>query len=146
MNKSEIRSLIEERIAFVKKVGVCLEEASATEARLLLPLKPCNLNPQGLVHAGASFTLAEAAAEALGLAAFDPQHFTFIAKMATMRFRRPVRGDVWARAQLAHDTLQASLERASSEGKADVPIPVELTDQAGERLAEAEVTLSLRRL
>ncbi len=146
MHTGDVKRLLEEAIPFLRKAGVRLEEASGGEARLRLPLDEGNLGQGGLVHPGAIFTLAEAAATALGLQAFDPAQFTLISKAGDVRFRRPARGDLWARAQLEHDTLEATRERGSSEGKVDVAVPVALSDQSGERVAEATVTLSLRRL
>src|SRR5205085_7156573 len=144
MHTGDVKRLLEESIPFLRKTGVRLEEASGSEARLRLPLEEGNLGSGGLVHAGAIFTLAEAAATALGLQAFDPGQFSLVGKAGEVKFRRPARGDLWALARLDHEVLEATRERGSSEGKVDVAVPVAVTDQAGERIAEATVTLSLR--
>ncbi len=146
MPTGEIKRLVEEESPFLKKTGLRFEDGSPTEARVRLPLLPDNLNQAGAVHAGAIFTLAEAAAATLGSCAFDPAVLTFITKSVEMRYRRPGKGDLWGQARLDHDTAEAAHQRTSTEGKVDVPVPVEVADQAGEPVAQATVTLSLRRL
>ncbi|MCS6913294.1 MAG: YiiD C-terminal domain-containing protein [Myxococcales bacterium] len=142
----DTRLLVQETSPFLRRVGVQVEEASPAEVRLHLPLNPDNLGSSGQLHAGAIFTLATAAATVLAQLAFDPTQFSIIDKTGDVRFRRPARGDLWARAQLSHQVLEATLERGRTEGRVDVAVPVSLSDQAGERVADATVTLSLRRL
>lgn len=132
--------------AFIERVGIVLKDASAAEALLLLRHSDEVLNTAGEIHAGAIFTLAESAAAALALAAFEPGQMTFSNKKAEIRYRRAAREDLWARAWLSHEVLTETLSRALSEGKVDVPITVEITVAAGERVAEATVILALRRL
>lgn len=132
--------------AFAERLGIVLKEASAAEALLLLRLSGEVLNPTGEVHPGAIFTLAESAAAALALLAFEPGQMTFSSKKAEIRYRRPAREDLWARAWLSHELLTETRARALSEGKVDVPISIEITVAAGERIAEATVILGLRRL
>ena len=105
-----------------------------------------NLNLVGAVHEGAVFTMAEAAVVVLGNVAFATENLSFSTKRAEIRYRRAGKGDLWARAQLLHETRQGVLDHALTEGKVDVPLVVEITDQAGERIADVTVTLSLRRL
>lgn len=142
----DTRQFVQEASPFLRRVGVQFEEASPAEVRLRLPLDPDNLGGAGQLHSGAIFTLATAAAAALAQLAFDPAQFSITDKAGDVRFRRPARGDLWARAQISHQVLKATLERGRTEGRVDVAVPVSLSDQAGERVADATVTLSLRRL
>ncbi len=130
---------------FSKRLGLQAEDLSPNDVRLRLPASEDHLNHQGAVHEGALFSLAQAAALLLGGIAFEPEHLAFVTKKAEIRYRRPGRGDLWARAQLSHDAHQALLSHALTKGKADAPVVIEITDQAGERVADATVTLSLRR-
>ena len=70
MDAASVKNLVEQLIPFVKKTGVVVDELSATKVKLRLPHDPSNLNPMGILHAGASFTLAETAAAALCVMAF----------------------------------------------------------------------------
>lgn len=142
----DARDRVEVGVPFVRKTGVVTEDVSVRDARLRLPLDPDNLNAQGTVHVGAIATLAEAAASAVVGLAFDPARFTFICKAVELRYRRAGRTDLWAKAQLGHEAQTGAEERAWTEGKADLPVLIEVVDQGGERVAEASVTLSLRRL
>ena len=99
MDPGAVRNLIEELIPFVKKTGVVTDELSATKVKLRLPHDPSNLNPMGILHAGATFTLAETCAAALCLMAFG-QKVMFIGKAVDIRFKRPGKGDVIAIAQM----------------------------------------------
>src|SRR5258706_11635203 len=99
MDPAAVKNLIEEMIPFVKKTGIAVDELSPTKVRLRLPHDPSNLNPMGILHAGATFTLAETTAAALALMALGGG-LTFIGKAVDIRFRRPGKGDVVATAQL----------------------------------------------
>lgn len=143
---ADVKHLVDEGVPFAKKVGVCLEDASPADARVRLPLSDTNLGRQGSVHIGALSTVAEAAAAALVLVAYDRARITFHCKAVELRHRRAARTDLWAKAELLHEARVSAEERASTEGKADVQILVEIVDPGGERVAEAVVTLSLRRL
>jgi uncharacterized protein (TIGR00369 family) len=145
MDPTAVKNLVEQMIPFVKKTGVAVDELSPTKARLKLPHDASNLNPMGILHAGATFTLAETTAAALALMALGGG-VTFIGKSVDIRFRRPGKGDVLATAQLTPVEAQRIRDTAAKEGKLDAPIVVEVTDAAGEPVASATVTLSVRRM
>lgn len=145
MDSSAVKNLVEELIPFVKKTGVRVEELSATKVKLKLPHDPSNLNPMGILHAGATFTLAETAAAALCLMALG-QGVMFLAKRVEIQFKRPGKGDVTATAQLTPVEAQRIADGAQRDGKVDAPITVDVVDAVGEPVATAVVTLSVRRL
>jgi len=145
MDAASVQNLIENLIPYVKKPGVLAEELSPTKARLRLPFDPGNLNPMGILHAGATFTLAESCAAALCLMAL-PQTVMFIGKQVDIRFRRPGKGEVVAQAQLTPADAQRILDGVAREGKLDTPIYVEVFDGAHEQVATATVTMSVRKL
>lgn len=144
MDTGAVRNLIEELIPFVKKTGVVVDELSPTKVRLRLPHDPTNLNPMGILHAGATFTLAETAAAALCVMALP--NVTFIGKGVDIRFKRPGRTDVFGVAQLTPVDAQKIVDAAQRDGKVDAPIVVEVIDASGEMVATATVTMSVRRL
>jgi uncharacterized protein (TIGR00369 family) len=145
MDASSVKNLVEQLIPFVRKTGVLVDDLSATKVRLKLPHDPTNLNPLGILHAGATFTLAETAAAALCLMALG-QGVMFLGKRVDIQFKRPGKGDVIATAQLTPVETQRILDGAQRDGKIDAPVVVEVTDGAGEPVATATVTLSVRRL
>jgi uncharacterized protein (TIGR00369 family) len=144
MDSGAVKNLIENLIPFVKKTGVLVEDLSPTKVKLKLPLDPLNLNPMGILHAGATFTLAETAAAALCVMALP--NVTFIGKGAEIKFKRAGRGDVFAVAQLTPVDAQRIVDSAMRDGKVDAPIAVEVVDPTGELVAAASVTMSVRRL
>ena len=145
MDASAVRNLVEELIPFVKKVGVRVVEATPTKVRLELPHDPSNLNPMGILHAGATFTLAETCAAALCVTAFGGRAM-FIGKQVDIKFRRPGKGDVVATAQLTPADTQRILDGVQRDGKLDAPLAVDVTDAAGEPVASATVTMSVRKI
>ncbi len=145
MDNAAVKNLIEQMIPFVKKVGVIVDEISPTKVRLTLPHDASNLNPMGILHAGATFTLAETCAAAICLTSLGGKAM-FIGKQVDIRFKRPGKGDVVAVAQLTPADAQKILDAVAKDGKVDAPITVDVTDPAGEPVAQATVTMSVRRL
>jgi uncharacterized protein (TIGR00369 family) len=145
MDSGSVRNLVENLIPFVKKTGVVADELTPTKVRLRLPHDASNLNPMGILHAGATFTLAETTAAALCLMALG-QSVMFIGKAVDIRFKRPGKGDVIALAQLTPVDAQRIHDSAQRDGKCDAPITVEVLDGAGEPVATATVTMSVRRM
>lgn len=145
MDAGSVKNLLENMIPFVKKTGVVVDELTPTKVKLRLPFDAGNLNPMGILHAGATFTLAETAAAAICLMSLG-QMVMFIGKAVDIRFKRPGKGEVIAIAQLTPADAQKILDGATREGKLDAPIVVEVTDPAGEPVATATVTMSVRRI
>ncbi len=153
MTATDIQHLVAEQIPLARVLGLQLEEASPGFARLLLRFDPTLLNHGGSLHAGALFTAAETCALVLGYMMLSATEVICHSKAAEMRFRKPARTDLWATAQLA-PTVEGSpegnsgelLARLIAEGRLDVPVLVALSDQAGERVAEGTITLTVRRL
>lgn len=145
MIAQDIKHLIAEQVPFAAQLHLTVEDLSPSSARVVLPFDPLQANHAGFVHAGALFTAAETAALALGLGALQNTDVTCHSKAATIRLRKPARADLWAHARLDPAVEGGLPERITAEGKVDVPVLVEIVDQAGERAAEATVTLTLRR-
>jgi uncharacterized protein (TIGR00369 family) len=146
MDASSVKNLVENLIPYVKKTGVVARSLEPGQVSLALPHDATNLNPMGIVHAGASFTLAETTAAALCVMSFDVSKMTFIGKQVDIRFRRPGKGELVSRAALSAADVLSATARALEVGKHDVPITVEVTDSAGEPVATATVTMALRKL
>ena len=145
MDAAAVKNLVEQLIPFVKKTGVVAEELTATKVKLRLPHDPSNLNPMGILHAGATFTLAETAAAAMCVMAFG-QRAMFIGKRVDIAFKRPGKGDVLATTQLTPVDAQKILDEVARMGKTDAPIVVDVADASGEPVAQATVTMSVRKI
>jgi uncharacterized protein (TIGR00369 family) len=145
MDAAAVKNLVEELIPFVKKTGVVTDELSPTKVKLRLPFDGSNTNPLGILHAGATFTLAETAAAALCVMAFG-HRVMFIGKRVDIAFKRPGKGDLLATAQLTPVDVQKILDEVARSGKTDAPITVEVVDAGGEPVAQATVTMSVRKL
>lgn len=145
MDAAAVKNLVEQLIPFVKKTGVVAEELSSTKVRLRLPFDQTNTNPMGILHAGATFTLAETAAAALCVMAFA-QKVMFIGKRVDIAFKRPGKGDALATAQLTPVDAQKILDEVARTGKTDAPIVVDVVDASNEPVAQATVTMSVRKI
>ena len=99
----------------------------------------------GILHAGASFTLAETAAAAMCVMAFG-QRAMFLGKRVDIAFKRPGKGDVIATSQLTPIDAQRIVDEVARTGKTDAPITVDVVDATGEMVATATVTMSVRKL
>jgi len=145
MEAPDVKNIVEQLIPFVKKTGVVADELSATKVKLRLPSDASNMNPMGMLHAGATFTLAETTAAALCLMVFHP-HAVFIGKKVDIAFRRPGRGDIVSTAQLTPVDAQRILDEVKLKGKTDAAFAVDVVDATGEPVATATVTMSVRKL
>jgi Domain of unknown function (DUF4442) len=65
-------------------------------------------------------------------------------KSATIRFRRPGRGTVRARFEIAPARLDEIRAQARDQGRAEPVFAVEVVDAAGETVAEVDKTVSVR--
>lgn len=139
-----IRQLTEEQIAFVKRSGLRAEVLERGFVRLCMPLSG-NQNHIGSMYAGALFTLAEIPGGALFLTSFDVQHFYPIVKSLNLSFRRPALGDIRVEARLPAEHIDALQSHAQANGKAEFTLALELTNTAGEVVAESTACYQLRR-
>ncbi|WXL25280.1 YiiD C-terminal domain-containing protein [Ectopseudomonas mendocina] len=139
-----VRQLTEEQIAFIKRTDLKAEVLEPGFVRLRMPLAG-NQNHIGSMYAGALFTLAELPGGALFLTSFDVQHFYPIVKEMNLRFRRPATGDIWVEARLSDDEIERLQSQASSDGKAEFTLELQLTNAAGEVVAESVGLYQLRK-
>ncbi len=66
-------------------------------------------------------------------------------KSASIRFRRPGRGRVWAHFRLSEQQLNEIRASLNSSSKVEPTFMVEVKDEAGEVIAEVEKVLQVRR-
>lgn len=135
-----ILRLLGEAVPFAAHVGVELTAVADGTATAVLPDRPSNLNHIGSQHAGALFTVAEAAS---GAAMVGALHDRFLAvrplvRSAEVTYRKVARGPITAEARTALDgaELRARLDR---DGRLEVAVDVAMTDEAGVEVAVLHV-------
>ena len=103
-------------------------------------------NHVGSQHAGALFTAGEAASGAAFVGAFAELmgEITPLAESAEIAYRKIARGEITATARFSGDR-DALIEQLNAEGRVRFPIAVELTNPAGELVAEMTVSWYVRR-
>lgn len=143
---SPLVELLNTSVPFARHTGVVIADADADSATALLPEAPHLLNHVGSQHAGALFTLGEAASGAAMTAVFADLmgSVTPLVRQATIRYLKVARGEIAATARL---TAPAADVRTvlSDTGKANFDIEVTLRDVAGTDVAMMDVEWSLRR-
>lgn len=138
-----MRQLTEEQIAFIKRSNLKAEVLEPGFVRLFMPLEG-NQNHFGSMYAGALFTLAELPGGALFLTCFDVQRFYPIIKEMNLRFLRPATGDIRVEARLESNEIERLQREAEDQGKAEFTLELQLTNEAGEVVAESLGLYQLR--
>ena len=113
---------VNRRNPFVQLLGVEIAEVGPDRSLLRLALRPETLNPHGLVHGGALFTLADNAAG-------STDGRTYVTQAGDIHFLRvQASGAVQAEARVRH------------RGRSTVLVEVTLTGEEGRLLATASFT------
>jgi acyl-coenzyme A thioesterase PaaI-like protein len=115
------------------------------EATVILPDRPELTNHVGSQHAGALFTVAEAASGAAFLGAFAERlgDITPLARSAEISYEKIAKGPIEAMAKLGVPAAEA-LSTLDAEGKVVFPCEIVLTDASGQRVATATVQWHVR--
>jgi uncharacterized protein (TIGR00369 family) len=132
-------------VPFAGFLGLDITSVAAGEAVVVLPERPELTNHVGSQHAGALFTVAEAASGAAFVGAFAERmgEVTPLARSAEISYEKIAKGPIEARARLAVPAAEA-LATLDSEGKVVFPCEIELTDASGLRVATATVHWHVR--
>lgn len=146
MDYAALASGYETMIPFAHHIGVGIREIRPGTAVATLPDEDELKNHVGSQHAGALFTVAEAASGGAFLGAFAEHLATLtpLAERAEIAYKRLARGEITATASLrtAVDDVLAAID---AEGKARFEVGVELTDAEGTLVAEVTVHWYVRR-
>lgn len=145
MNESfnDLIELLENKIEFVKRMGLKILEIKPRYIKLTAPLKS-NENHIGTMYAGAQFTLAEVPGGALCWVTFDMNLFYPIVKEMTIRFKKPVTSDVFLELSISKEDAKQIENRATETGKAEFVLEGEITDETGEVVAASKGIYQLR--
>jgi acyl-coenzyme A thioesterase PaaI-like protein len=142
-----IRAQLAKTVPFAAHVGVEIVAVANGEATARLEQTPTSINHIASQHAGALFTLGEAASGAAMAGAFAARLAAIrpVAGSAEIRYTRVAKGTITARATIDQDVdgLTAKLD---AEGRIAFDVHVTMTDEAGEDVANMKVAWHLKKL
>lgn len=142
-----IRAQLAATVPFATHVGVEIAEVGDGRAAARLGQAPTTVNHIGTQHAGALFTLGEAASGAAMAGAFATRlaQVRPVAGAAEIRYLRIAKGTITAAAALSDDVaaLTGTLE---AEGKVAFDVDVTMRDEAGEDVATMKVAWHLKKI
>ena len=132
-------------VPFVGHLNLEIGEIGEGEATVVLPERPELVNHVGSQHAGALFTVAEAASGAAFVGAFAERlgDVTPLARSAEISYEKIAKGPIEARARLGVPAAEA-LSTLDAEGKVVFPCEIDPTDASGQRVATATVQWHVR--
>lgn len=133
-----VRSGIE-RMPYNAMLGVRILEMDGGHARGALESRPEVGNHVGTMHAGAQFSLIEAASGAAVSSAFLDLLGRAIplAQGAELTYRRPAQGDVVADATITHEEIARVRADLEAQGRSRFDVRVTVTDARGTLATEA---------
>jgi acyl-coenzyme A thioesterase PaaI-like protein len=132
-------------VPFAGYLNLEITNVGEGEAVVRLPERPELTNHVGSQHAGALFTVAEAASGAAFVGAFAERlgDVTPLARSAEISYEKIAKGPIAAAAKLGVTPAEA-LATLDAEGKVVFPCQIELTDSEGQRVATATVQWHVR--
>ncbi len=132
-------------VPFAGYLGVQVTHIAEGEATVVLPERQELTNHVGSQHAGALFTVAEAASGAAFVGAFAERlgEITPLARSAEISYEKIAHGPIEAKAKLGVSAAEA-LATLDAEGKVVFPCEIELIDPSGLRVATATVQWHVR--
>jgi thioesterase domain-containing protein len=130
-----IRRQLRRSVPFARLLGIDVESLDQQRAVTRMAAHGQLANHVGSVHAGAMFTVCEAASGAVLAGAMVEviMHARFVVRDARIEYLKPAQGDVTARATLA-DEGAAVLEALRREGCAEVAVDVSAVTRGADGL------------
>jgi acyl-coenzyme A thioesterase PaaI-like protein len=137
---------LNQAIPFNVHVGLETVTVAPDHGVVKLPDSPNLHNHVGSQHAGALFSLGEAASGAAFVGAFVELmgEITPLAESAEIAYRKLAKGEITATARFTEDR-DALIARLNEEGRIRFPIAVEMTNADGVLVAEMTVSWYVRR-
>lgn len=140
-----MKEMIENRVEFIKRIGLKVIDLERGRVKLMAPLKG-NENHIGTMYAGALFTLGEVPGGALFLTSFNVSKHYPIVKEVNIRFRRPAKGDVFVEMAISDERVEEIERETDEKGKAEFILEGEITDEKGEVVALTKGLYQSRRV
>jgi acyl-coenzyme A thioesterase PaaI-like protein len=141
-----VRAGLEQAIPFNKYLGLEVTAVSDGSGSVRLPEDPNLLNHVGSQHAGALFSVAEAASGAAFVGAFLERmgEITPLAKSASIDYRKIAKGPIVATGTLGEEKA-ALLGRLDADGRVEFTIDVSLRDGGDVEVATTTVAWHVRK-
>jgi uncharacterized protein (TIGR00369 family) len=145
MDRNQLRQHLTALVPFNRHVGLEVTELEAGRAVARLIEAPTLVNHVGTFHAGALFTLADAASGAamVGMYADRLGRTTMVVREADVAFLKPARGIVTAMAATLEDRASID-ERLAREGRTEAVVEVWISDREGVGVARFRMVWHLR--
>ncbi|MBU0991926.1 MAG: PaaI family thioesterase [Proteobacteria bacterium] len=138
-----IQESLEDRIGFIKRMGLKVTAARKGYAKLSAPLEG-NQNHIGIMYAGALFSLAEFIGGVFCWASFDQIRFYPIVKDMRIKYVKPVKTDAYVEIFIAKEEIERIEKEAETNGKSDFRIETQIKDASGEMVAFSTGVYQLR--
>ncbi len=140
MDLEAVRAGLEMAVPFNQHLGLEVAELAPGRGVVVLPDSERLRNHVGTQHAGGLFAAGEAASGAAFVSVFAARlgEITPLAESARIAYKRLARGPITATATLDRDADDL-LEELDADGRIRFPVAVELTNGAGDVVAEMEV-------
>ena len=145
MENREIMEALAAAVPFNRYLGLEYASIEPGSAEVRLIDREQHRNHVGTLHAGALFTVAEAASGAAFVSAFAPRlaEVVPVVESAEIHFSAPARGTIAAHARMTKpaDALLVELDR---DGRTRPPIEVRLVDESGREVASMTVLWNMK--
>ncbi len=132
------------KIPYVVWHEIDVLEEGANGVRMRLEDRADVQNYVGTLHAGALFTLAETVAGVAADQTASPQSAFILLRDANVKYTRRAQGNVEASATPDASSLEIVSQHFQTEGKADLPIDVSITDADAKVVFEGRFNYALR--
>lgn len=143
-NFEQVKSFIENKIPFFKKVGIHVVSISPGKIKLEVPRDPMNLNHLGAYQAGVYLTLAEASGAALLATILDLSDVLLLTKECRLKFGEPAKNSLIYDGELDFKEVERITQKLENERKTNLPMDVILLNENGRVAAEASLVYYLR--
>lgn len=143
MDLNQAKKVLETGIKFVERSGLKVLELEKGRVKCLMPFAG-NGNHIGTMYAGALYTLAEIPGGALFLSSFDVARYFPIVREQTIKFLKPVKGDVTIEITISDARIAELQAEADAKGKAEFVLEGEIKTADGEVAATSSGIYQLR--
>lgn len=143
MDLNQAKKVLETGIKFVERSGLKVLELEKGRVKCLMPFAG-NGNHIGTMYAGALYTLAEIPGGALFLSSFDVARYFPIVREQTIKFLKPVKGDVTIEITISDVRIAELQAEADAKGKAEFVLEGEIKTADGEVAATSSGIYQLR--
>ncbi len=137
-----VQYLVSKAIPYNAFLGIEVTSAEEYQAEVRLVTKPDYLNHVGTMHAGAQFSLGEAASGAILATVFSDLVAAGILTLATqakIKYHKPAKGDLRAIGRLNAEDETRSREELEQKGRTRITVQVQVMDSFDTVVSELEV-------